>query len=510
VPTFEHGHAPTISLAPGTAWLVGIAIVGYAVALLVVSFYAARSVRTEADYVVAGRGLSLVLVAGTLVATWFDAATMFAASSTARDHGLLGVTLNPFAAAGALVLAGLFVARPLWKMQLYTMADFYRRTYGPAAEAVGACIQVPAYFSWVALQYVALARILDMYFGLPQATGVVIVATITLVYTLFGGLWSVTLIDMIQIVIGLVGLVVLTATTLADEQLGAGDPLRGLVTVYTHVAASHPDHLRLVPGPGSAAAVLGWLAAWSTGLFGNLPAQDLQQRVFAARSPATAVWGCILAGIVYLAFAMLPVTLGLASLVIHPKGTLDPIGFMAGEHLSAGMLVVFLVSIMSIVLSTATSAVLAPATILGHNVCGRLPWFVTRPLLRERLCVVLVSLGSVAVAMGGGSLMKLLDVSLSIQLSALFVPMIMGLYGRPRGQLSAVLSMLLGFGAWLTAFGIEHSAAVSPAGVFAGVTALPASLWGLCGGVFGYAAGEAWLRSRGPGTKTVTGNREPV
>jgi Na+/pantothenate symporter len=183
---------------------------------------------------------------------------------------------------------------------------------------------------------------------------------------------------------------------------------------------------------------------------------------------------------------------------------------MAGEHLSAGMLVVFLVSIMSIVLSTATSAVLAPATILGHNVCGRLPWFVTRPLLRERLCVVLVSLGSIAVALAGGSLMKLLDVSLSIQLSALFVPMAMGLYGRPRGQLSAVLSMLLGFGAWLTAFTIEHSAAAVPAAVFAGATALPASLWGLCGGIAGYAAGAAWLRSRGPGTKAVAGNPEPV
>lgn len=495
VPLVAHGDPPT--LAPGAAWLTGIALVTYAIVLLAVSLHASRRVRTEADYVVAGRGLPLVLMAGTLLATWFDAATLFAASNAAREQGLLGVTLNPFAAAGALVVAGLLVARPLWKMQLFTMADFYRRRFGPVAEAVGACIQVPAYFSWVALQYVALANILEMYFDLPRTTGVVMVATITLVYTLRGGLWSVTFTDMIQMVIGLTGLVVLTATTLADQRLGAGDPLRGLVAVYARVAASHPDHLRIVPGPESAVAVLGWLGAWATGLFGNLPAQDLQQRVFAARSPATAIGGCILAGVLYLAFAMLAVTLGLASLVLQPGETLDPVGFLAGRQLSAGMLAVFVVSIASIVISTATSAVLAPATILGHNVFARLPWFDTRPLLRERSSVVLVSLGSIAVAMGGTSLMRLLDVSLSIQLSALFVPMMMGLYGRPRGQLSAVLSMLFGFCAWLTAFAIEQFGAAVPAGIRAFVTPVPAAFWGLGFGIAGYAVGEIWLRMRG-------------
>jgi solute:Na+ symporter, SSS family len=113
----------------------------------------------------------------------------------------LGVVLDPLACAGTLVLSGIFFARPLWRMELFTMADFYRRQYGPSAEIVGACIQVPAYFSWVALQYTALARILELYFEIPFAAGIVLVAAITLVYTLVGGMWSVTLTDTVQIVI---------------------------------------------------------------------------------------------------------------------------------------------------------------------------------------------------------------------------------------------------------------------------------------------------------------------
>jgi SSS family solute:Na+ symporter len=501
MPLFAQAALPDFPIDPVAAWIIASALIGYLLLLFAVSMAAARRVKTEADYLVAGRQLPLVLVCASLVATWFDAATMFAASGAAREVGLLGIVLTPFAAAGGLVLAGIFFARPLWKLQLFTMADFYRTTYGPTAELVGACIQVPAYFSWVALQYLALARIAELYFGLPVTIGILLVAAITLGYTLTGGLWSVASTDTVQIVVAVGGLLVLTAATLSDERLGAGDPLRGLAAVFARVAATHPDHLRFFPVHASPAILLGWLAAWATGLFGNLPVQDLQQRVFAAKTAGTAAAACILAGIFYLVCAMLPVTLGLASLVTHPEGELDPIGFLAGEYLSTGMLVVFVVAVTSVVISSATSAVLAPATILGHNLLARLPLFGDRPLFRDRSCVALVSLGSVGTALGGTSLMQLLDVSLSIQLVALFVPLVMGVYGRPRGELPAVLSMLLGFAVWLTAFTIEHVGSLVPGDVFGVVTTVPSVFWGLGAGIIGYALGQWRLLAADPSSR---------
>jgi solute:Na+ symporter, SSS family len=491
MPLFAQGDLPTLSLDPGTIRLLAWAIGGYVLFLLVISIYATGEVKDEADYVVAGRRLPLFLAWGTLIATWFGAAAMFAAAGAAREEGLLGVVLDPFACAGTLVLAGLFFARPLWKMELYTMADFYRVKYGKAAEIVGACIQVPSYFSWIALQYLALARILELYFGMPMLWGILAVAAVTLVYTLIGGMWSVTLTDTVQIVIALFGLVILVAATLSDSRLGDGDPLRGLAVVYSRVAETHPGHLRLVPAEFSLAAVLPWLAAWATGLFGNIPGQDLQQRVFASKSPNTAMHACILAGVLYLVFGMIPVTLGLASLVTHPNGELDPVGFLAGEYLSPAMLVVFVIAVMSMVVSTATSAVLAPATILGHNLLSRLPTFKGNGLFRDRLCVVLVSLGGVVMALCGKSLMQLLDVALSIQLVALFVPVLMGIYGRPRGNLPAILAMLLGFGAWLVTFLVEHLDGSLPEALFTAVTKVPSDFWGLGFSIAGYALGQA-------------------
>jgi SSS family solute:Na+ symporter len=489
---FAAGEPPTaLDLDGGTITLLGWALIGYVAFLLGVSLYASRRIQDESDYVVAGRKLPLFLAWGTLIATWFGAATMFAAAGAARDEGLLGVVLDPLACAGTLILAGVFFARPLWKMGLYTMADFYRARYGPSAEIVGASIQVPSYFSWVALQYTALASILELYFEIPFVAGVVIVAAVTLVYTLIGGMWSVTLTDTVQIVIALVGLVALLASALSDPLLGDGNPVRGLTTVFAKVSETHPDHLRIVPSDLSLGVILAWLGAWATGLFGNIPGQDLQQRVFAARSPDTAMRACILAGVLYLVFGMIPVTLGLASLITHPNGEIDPVAFLAGEYLSPTMLVVFVVAVVSMVVSTATSAVLAPATILGHNLLSRLPGFDRAPLVRDRLCVVLVSFGGIALALWGKSLMELLDVALSIQLVALFVPVVMGVYGRPRGPRPAVFSMLMGFTAWVAAFTVEHLDGQLPEAVFTSVTTIPSDFWGLSAAILGYAIGQA-------------------
>lgn len=490
--------AGQIALSPDAVRLLAFALCGYVVFLLAVSIFASRKVENEADYLVAGRRLPLFLAWGTLIATWFGAATMFAAAGAARDEGLIGVILDPFACSATLVLAGLLFAKRLWRMELFTMADFYRLKYGPKAEITGACIQVPSYFAWVALQYSALAGLLELYFEIPLTYGILIVAGVTLVYTMIGGMWSVTLTDTLQILLALVGLVVLTSSALSHEGLGDGDPVRGFQVLIQKISTDHPDHLRLWPkrsASGSTLAyvssILGVLALWATGLFGNIPGQDLQQRVFAAKSEKTAQHACILAGILYLCFGSLPLILGLSSLVTHPDGDFDPVAFLAGEYLSTGMLVIFVIAVVSMIVSTATSAVLAPATILGHNLLNRTPLFRERALLRDRLSVLFVSCGGIALAMQDKSLMGLLDMALSIQLTALFVPVMMGLYGKPRSQMSGVLAMIFGFFTWLVTYANELIQDGADAETyFAHLTTLPSDFYGLGASVFGYFLGQ--------------------
>lgn len=438
--------------------MLKVALGVYALFLLCVSVFASRQVKNEEDYVVAGRRLPLSLAWGTLMATWFGAATINAAAESAKAEGLQGVILDPFACSATLVFAGLFFAKPLWKMGLFTIADFYRQRYGPTAEIVGSSIQVPSNFSWVALQYAALGHIFHVYFDIPFAQGVYWAAGLTMIYTMVGGMWSVTLTDALQLVIALIGLLALGYAVFTSPELGDGSVIAGVRLAMENVQAKHPSHLEFFPGPdtpGRAMLIMGWIGAWATGLFGCIPGQDLQQRVFASKDENVAARACILAGILYLAFGIIPVLLGLTSTITLPDVEGNPIPYLANKYLSSGMTVVLIVAVVAMIVSTATSAVLAPATILGHNLLNRIPGVSQSPLLRDRLCVVFVCAGGVALAMAGESLMGLLDIALSIHLVALFIPVAMGIYGRPRGELSAVLAMTFGFTAWALRFVTE-------------------------------------------------------
>lgn len=477
------------TLDPNSIGLLKVALGAYVLFLLGLSVIATRRVKSEEDYLIAGRRLPLFLAWGTLMATWFGAATMFAAAEAARESGLLGVVLDPFACAATLVFAGLFFARPLWRMQLLTMADFYRQKYGERAEILGACIQVPAYFAWIALQYTALSRILGTYFEIPEVPGVLCAAGVTLIYTLIGGMWSVTLTDTLQIGLALVGLFILAFSVFGQSELGDGSVIRGVEVLLERLPETHPGHLSLLPGM-SGALIMAWISSWAAGMLGNIPGQDLQQRVFASKDENTAARACILAGVLYFLFGIVPVGLGLASLVTHPNLDVDPVAFLAGRYLSPGLLVMFVVAVVSMVVSTATSAVLAPATLLGHNLLSRVPILKDRALFRDRLCVVIVSAGGVVLALQGQKMMDLLDMALSIQLVALFIPVAMGIYGKPRGQMSAVLAMSLGFGAWLIRMVVDVIEPDVNSALASLLMDIPADFYGFGFSVIGYAVGQ--------------------
>ncbi len=426
-------------------WL-GLAMVVYLGLLLALSLYGGLRIADAEDYVVAGRRLPLWLAWGTLLATWFGAATVLGAAEAARLEGVRGTLLDPFASGLALILAGVLIARPLWRMKLLSLADFYGRIYSPRTEMLAAWVMVPGYFGWIGAQFLALGGVLQTAFALEpawQPTLVVAGACVILVYTLIGGMWSVTLTDTVQMVLVIIGLIALGVATL--DLLGDGDLRGGLDRL---VGETDPDSLRLLPEAGLAAG-LAWIGTLASGSLGNLPGQDLTQRIFASRSEATAARACWLSGLAYLGFGLIPVGLGLASRILLPDDfDGEVVGALAARLLSGPGQILFLVALLSILVSTATSSVLAPATIVSQNLLTRLPYFNSRRLLAARTAVVLMVGCGILAAFSGSSILELLENALSITLVSLFVPLMMGLYGKPRHAGSAWLAILAGTAVW--------------------------------------------------------------
>jgi len=431
-------HSPVAAMAP----LLGVTLVAYVVGVFAMSFWARGRIESAEDYVVAGRRLPLSLAWATLFATWFGAGTLLTATDEVRTNGLELAALDPFGAGVCLLLAGWFFATRLWKLELLTLADFYGRRFGPRAEVVAAVVMIPGYFGWIAAQFVALAGVLELFFGIDPSVGIALVAGVGAGYTLIGGMWSVTLTDaaqMVGIILGLVVLAVVVLFELGDGAAGAG---------AARLAAETPPAMWTVVPTGSLAAFTGWLGVFCAGALGNLPGQDLAQRIFAARSALVAKRACLVAGVLYLGVGALPLLLGLAGNLLVPEHDEAILPLLASLFLSPALAVVFLVTVLSAVLSTIDSAILSPASVLGQNLLARIPQRRISPLRLQEIAVVIVAACSVAFAYAGEGAYELLELAYEIGLVGLLVPLAIGLYSERGGERAALASMLVGTLAW--------------------------------------------------------------
>ncbi|MGQ0522639.1 MAG: sodium:solute symporter family transporter, partial [Betaproteobacteria bacterium] len=167
-------------------------VIAYLVVSIALGLIAAMQVHSARDYITAGRHLPLYVVFATVFATWFGAETVLGISATFVREGLGGLVSDPFGASLCLILVGLFFARPLYRMNLLTIGDFYRQRYNrPVEVVVSICIAL-SYLGWVSAQITALGLVFNVLTdgAVSREAGMVIGASVVLVYTLFGGMWS--------------------------------------------------------------------------------------------------------------------------------------------------------------------------------------------------------------------------------------------------------------------------------------------------------------------------------
>src|SRR5512140_2414420 len=160
-----------------------------------IGVYASSKVHSAKDFAVAGRHLPLHIVTATVFATWFGAETVLGISATFVKEGLHGVVADPFGASLCLILAGLFFANKLYRMNLLTIGDYYRKRYSHTVELITSICIVISYLGWVSAQIMALGLVFNVVTdgGVSREAGMMIGALIVLTYTTFGGMWSVAL-----------------------------------------------------------------------------------------------------------------------------------------------------------------------------------------------------------------------------------------------------------------------------------------------------------------------------
>ena len=445
-------------------------IILYLLSNVAVGAWAARRVTTSQDFVLAGRRLPLMLAASVTFATWFGSETIMGAPAMFIEGGFLAVIEEPFGSALCLFLVGAFFARPLYRLNITTFSDYFRIRFGRSAELLSALMVIPSYFSWIAAQLVAIGIVLSVVTDVPREYCIMASAAIVMIYTLLGGMWSISVTDFFHNLIIILALAVLGV--LLWNEVG------GWKTIEQRTPAGF---FRLLPPP-TTRDWLAYIAAWITIGLGSIPQQDVFQRVMAAKTENTAVRASYLASGMYLTIAMLPLFIALSAKILHPDLPKDNqliIPNMVMRHGSLPLQVLFFGAVTSAILSVSSGAILAPATVFGENVLKFFrPDITDKALLKSiRWAVVVITI--ICVLMSTTREMNIFDLvgeSSAFSLVSLFVPLTAGIYWKRATLPGCLYAMVFGLAIWLLCVWQT--------------TETPPLLWGLLASTIGMVAGS--------------------
>ncbi len=457
-------------------------LIGFVILYLVVSIgiglYAATRVHNASDYITAGRSLPMIVVIAMVFATWFGAETVLGIPATFLDENLGATISDPFGASLALILFGLFFARPLYRMKLITLGDFFRQRYNRPVEVVISAAIALSYLGWVSAQVVALGQVFNVLSDglITQQHGILIGAAVVLIYTLFGGMWSVALTTLVQMTVIVIGLLWIA------KLVGDMPEVGGITPVVEHAAAA--GKFEFWP-PLEWAAIITFIAGLLTMGFGSIPQQDVFQRTNAGSSERIAVWGTVIGGSLYFVFAAVPIYLTYSATLVDPAMTAAVLATDAQlvlptfvkTHMPLYAQIVFYGALLSVIMSTASGTLLAPSVTISENIIKefmphhrmsqeRLLWITRAVVIVFAVLVVVYSLWSLQ---SETSIHQMVANAYKVTLACAFVPLVAGLYWKQANNAGAGLSILLGLVVWIAMEFIAPEAPLPPQ--FAGLIA---------------------------------------
>lgn len=409
-----------------------IVITLYFAVMLAAGWWGLRRARNKEDFLVAGRRLGPAFYMGTLAAVVLGGASTIGSASLGYQYGISGLWLVMMLGLGILLLS-LALSRRLSQLGVYTVAEMLELRYNAAGRVIGGIIMV-AYDLMVAVTAtVAIGTVFDVALDVPRVPAIILGGGIVVVYTVLGGMWSITLTDLLQFVIMTVG-VFLLLLPLALAKTGGLDGLQqALPASYFDITAIGGNTI---------------FTYFLIYFFGIIIGQDIWQRVFTARDHRVARNAGVAAGAYVAVYGIAAALIGTTAKALYPNLEVSDNAFAAvtAGILPAGLKGLVLAAALAAVMSTASATLLAASTIAANDIYAR---FI--PTHRRTSGVML----NRAFALGGGVLVILLAVvvrdvvgaltiAYNLLVGGLLVPIIGALFWRRSSATGALASMAIG------------------------------------------------------------------
>jgi SSS family solute:Na+ symporter len=183
-----------------------IAVIIYVLLLMGVGIYKSRSIKTQDDFMVAGRKTSTLFLVGTLVSTWIGTGSLFGGAGLAFRMGFAQLWMS--AGAWLAIIIVYFLAHRVRRISEYTVPDILERRYNSTARILGTVIIIIAYLTIAGYQFRAGGRLLNILLGIDPRIGGAIACGVVIIFTVVAGMLSIMSIDIFNALMKTFGMII--------------------------------------------------------------------------------------------------------------------------------------------------------------------------------------------------------------------------------------------------------------------------------------------------------------
>ncbi|MEV5975490.1 sodium:solute symporter [Streptomyces sp. NPDC052114] len=426
-------------------------IVVYLAGMLAMGWWGMRRAKSKSEFLVAGRRLGPWMYSGTMAAIVLGGASTIGGVGLGYQYGLSGAWMVFTIGLGLLALSVFFSAR-IARLKVYTVSEMLDLRYGGRAGVISGVVMWAYTLMLAVTSTIAYATIFDVLFDLNRTVAIILGGSIVVAYSTLGGMWSITLTDMVQFVVKTIGVLLLLLPIAVVKAGGFSEMKAKLPTEYF-------DPLGI-----GGETIFTYVLIYT---FGMLIGQDIWQRVFTARSDKVARYGGTVAGTYCLVYAIAGAVIGTAAKVMYPKLPSADAAFatIVKDELPMGVRGLVLAAALAAVMSTSSGALIACATVANNDIWSRLRGAVKADAGDEphdevkgnRAFILVMGVGVIVIAIALNDVVQALTVAYNLLVGGLLVPILGGLLwrrGTAAGALAAVAAGGLSVVGLMWAYGI--------------------------------------------------------
>ncbi len=359
-------------------------ILGYLFILFLFGLHLTKRLKKKEDFLVAGRTLTAPVLVGTLLATWIGSGDIFSVSDLSYNHGYSSLIGSAGGWLGIIIV--FFIAARVRRFGQFTVPDILEARYNKWARILATITTIIAYVTIVSYQFRGGGWVLNIITEgkISIKSGIIIVALFVITYTLLAGMISVAYLDIFNGIIMIVG--ILLAVPFLIKHVG------GMEYITAHITPRSQAFL----GNMTWIQAMGYFVPTFLLALGMA---NTYQRFFSARDEKEAkksvvgwILGVILLGVTLQSLAVIGSSY-FKGLEAKEAGKIILLVAHKGVPVVVGCLL--LVAIMAIIISTANSFLLVPATNVIRDIYQR---FINpklpdkKMILYSRLTVIVLGL----------------------------------------------------------------------------------------------------------------------